>query len=43
MQYIGEILKLLTWPAVILASYYLSRLALKRFEKFLPDKEDDKA
>jgi len=43
MEHIGEIIKLLTWPAVILASYYLSRLALKRFEKFLPNKEDDVA
>lgn len=42
MQYIEEILRLLTWPAVILLSYYFSVVALKRFEKFLPEKEDEK-
>lgn len=37
MNYLGEIIKLFTWPAVILLSYYLSRYALKRFEKYLPE------
>lgn len=41
MQYIHEILQLLTWPAVIALSYFLSVAALKRFEKYLPDPEED--
>lgn len=41
MQYFQEILQLLTWPAVIALSYYMSVLALKRFEKFLPPADED--
>lgn len=41
MQYLNEILMLLTWPAVIILSYYASIAALKRFEKFLPAPEEE--
>ena len=37
MDYIQEILRLLTWPLVIIVSYYLSKYALKKSEKFLPE------
>ena len=33
------ILWLLTWPAIILASYFLIKLALKKFEKKLEEDE----
>lgn len=32
-MYIEEILWLLTWPALIIVSYWLSRFALKKFEE----------
>jgi hypothetical protein len=41
MQYIEQIIQLLTWPAVILLSYYISLQALKRFEKYLPKSEEE--
>jgi hypothetical protein len=40
-MYIKEILWLLTWPLLIVLAYYLIRLALKRFEANLPEKESD--
>jgi hypothetical protein len=33
MKYLSEILWLLSWPALIYASYKLSELALKKFKK----------
>jgi hypothetical protein len=32
-MYIGELLMYLTWPVLIVISYFLVRFALKRFEK----------
>lgn len=32
-MYINEILWLLTWPVIILASLWLGRFALKKFEE----------
>jgi hypothetical protein len=40
-MYIKEILWLLTWPLLIAVSYYLIRLALKKFDEHLPPKEDE--
>jgi hypothetical protein len=36
---VSGILWFLTWPIVILVSYYLIRLALKKFEKKLEKNE----
>ncbi len=32
-MYIGELLMYLTWPLLIVVSYFLIRFTLKRFEK----------
>ena len=32
-MYFGEILMYLTWPLLIVVSYFMVRFALKRFEK----------
>ncbi len=40
-MYIIEILWLLTWPLVILITYYAARFALKKFEPFLPEKDEN--
>jgi len=40
-MYLKEILWLLTWPLLIIVSYYLIRFALKRFEEHLPEKDDE--
>jgi hypothetical protein len=39
-MYIKEILWLLSWPALIVAAYFIIRIALKKFESNLPGKED---
>jgi len=39
-MYLTSILWLLSWPALIVASYYIIRFALKKFDSQLPDKED---
>jgi hypothetical protein len=39
-MYIKEILWLLSWPALIIAAYYIIRFALKKFESHLPEEED---
>lgn len=41
MEYLEEILRLLTWPAVILLSYFISVAVLKANDKFLPKPEDE--
>lgn len=41
MEYLEEIIRLLTWPAVILVSYFLIVAALKKWDKFLPSVEED--
>jgi hypothetical protein len=38
-MYISSILWYLSWPVLIIVSYYLIRFALKRFEKHLPEKD----
>jgi len=42
-MYINEILWLLTWPLLIVVTYFLARFALKKFEQFLPEKDDETA
>lgn len=42
MDYIEEIIRLLTWPAVIILSYYAVVAALKRWDKFLPAPDEDR-
>jgi hypothetical protein len=39
-MYIKEILWLLSWPALIIAAYYIIRFALNKFESNLPEEED---
>ncbi|MEA1876696.1 MAG: hypothetical protein U9N86_07515 [Bacteroidota bacterium] len=41
MEYIEEILTFLSWPLVIVVSYYLSKYALRKFDKFLPEADDE--
>ena len=38
-MYIGEILMYLTWPLLIVVSYFLVRVALKKFEKNMKTEE----
>lgn len=39
-MYTESILWLLSWPALIVAAYYIIRLALRKFESHLPEEED---
>lgn len=39
-MYIKEIAWLLSWPLLIIVSYYVIRFALRKFEAHLPDEED---
>jgi len=39
-MYLNGILWLITWPAMILASWYLIRFFLKKTEHHLPENED---
>jgi len=41
MKYIFEILYLASWPALIIASYYLILYALKKFDKKLNSGSND--
>lgn len=41
MQYIEEILRLLTWPVSILFSLFAAQIVLKKVEKYLPSKDED--
>lgn len=36
-MYIKEILWLISWPALIIVSYYLIKLALRKFKKNLEE------
>jgi len=40
MTYFEGVLWLLTWPVLIVISYYLVRLALNKTEQSLPEQND---
>lgn len=40
-MYTIEIISLLTWPLIILATYYVVKYAIKRYEKAFPEEASE--